>query len=138
MQDTIPLFYHIFHIFKLGGAALCGALLERRLRKAPGQGNGFPGTVLMSVGGCLFMSVAASDLPANVMVLALAVAVGAGAIAAAVILRSPDDQTAAYRGAALWVSALIGTAIGANLFLESGLVTLLAFGVLPATGKGEI
>lgn len=134
MQESNPLFNHIFNIFKIGAAGICGYLLGCRLDGA-GDGNGFRAPLIMAAGGCLLMIIALHFLQGDPALMAAGIALGAATVGAGVVIRTRGIPGSIHAGALLWVSAIIGTAIGANLFLEGGIVTILAFWVLPASGQ---
>ncbi len=134
MQESYPLLHHIFNIFKIGAAGICGYLLGCRFEGA-GEGRGFRAPVIMAVGGCLLMVMTLHFWPGDPGFMAVGIALGGGAVSAGMVLGTHGNPAGMYGGALLWVSAVIGGAIGANLFLEGGLVTILAFWALPAFGQ---
>lgn len=111
---------------------LCGGLigLERTRADKPG---GTRTLMLVSLGATLFMVVSISVstyFSADLGRIAAQVVTGIGLLGAGVIIAGKGSTSGIAAAASIWISAAIGLAIGAGLFVEGILVTVILYLVL--------
>jgi putative Mg2+ transporter-C (MgtC) family protein len=113
-------------ILKLLIAALCGSLVGKEKKDTSGTPGMVP-SVLLATGACLLIIVMFDPVLGVAGGMILYVALGAGFIAAGVIISARGSRAGIESAARLWISAMIGAAIGAGFFLEAAAVCLIAY-----------
>ncbi len=126
MQEIIPL---ISNIFKLLVAVLCGCLIGLR-RQIALKFLGVPTHALIAAGSCLLMIVSLNRYLSDPGKTAAHVAVGVGFLGAGIIFGERGAASGIWTAVSIWAAAASGLAIGANMFLEGALNTLLAYFIL--------
>jgi putative Mg2+ transporter-C (MgtC) family protein len=114
-------------------AALGGGIGYQRERA--GKTAGLRTHILVSSGAALFTLVSIygfSDAVVDISRVAAGVVVGVGFIGAGVILRGQREEEVAglTTAATIWVTAAIGLAAGAGMYLVSVIATAIIIGVL--------
>jgi len=122
-------------VLRLAGAAVAGGLIgfERELRDQPA---GFRTHMLVSLGSCVFTIVSAYGFrtlvgePGLARVdptrIAAQIVTGIGFLGAGVIFRQGLTVRGLTTAASLWVTAALGMAIGAGLYLVAGAAAAIA------------
>lgn len=128
------LFAVIFNLFKLLVAALCGSLIGlRRQSLEPGMVMAIH--AMLATASCLFMTLSYGDLLGDPFQTAAALAVGVGCIGAGVIIAYRGAADGIWTAVSLWVAAITGLAVGAELFLEGGAIALLTYFAIPLSHR---
>lgn len=130
------MFYIVF-TFKIILAALCGGIVgweRERIGKAAGPRT----NALVSVGAALFtmlsLNAFGSVNPAQV---AGQIVTGIGFLCAGIILHKGNKTIEGLTTAAgLWAVAAVGMAVGADWYVEAGIVTALMFAILSLNDRG--
>jgi putative Mg2+ transporter-C (MgtC) family protein len=128
-----PLYFPVLlNGIKIFVAILCAVILGLA-RSDTYQPPAISSLILISVGACLFMIVTVSLNPlvisepqetaANVML-------GMLFLGIIVVLKNKGSLISLVSSASLWVAGAVGLATGTGLFLESILVTGIAYGIL--------
>jgi putative Mg2+ transporter-C (MgtC) family protein len=114
---------------KLVIALLLGALvgLEREWHKKPA---GLRTHMLVSMGACLFTMVSVTSFDADPARIASGIVTGIGFIGAGSIIGSRARIRGLTTAATLWITAAIGLAIGASLYIPAVVGAVLVFLVL--------
>jgi putative Mg2+ transporter-C (MgtC) family protein len=115
----------MINILKLLTAVLCGSLVGRGKNNT--KASGMVPNILLAAGNCLLMLVTFDTVLGVARGIALYVALGAGLIGAGVIIGKQGSRAGIWSAVRLWISAMIGVAIGAGFFLEAAAVTLIAY-----------
>jgi putative Mg2+ transporter-C (MgtC) family protein len=122
-------------VLRLVGAGVAGALIgfERELRDQPA---GFRTHMLVALGSCVFTLVSAYGFralvgepgfdPVDPSRIAAQIVTGIGFLGAGVIFRQGLTVRGLTTAASLWVTAALGMAIGAGLYLVAGSATAVA------------
>lgn len=135
----MELFYQLFLALFLG--ALIGLEREAKRKEA-----GLQTYSLVAMGTCLFTMIAFEmvDFFSNEMGITLdptriiqAIAIGIGFVGAGAIFRHGAGVVGLTTAAGLWVTAAIGIAVGAKLYVLSIVTTILALFVLIVLGLFE-
>jgi len=135
--------YHFYYealklhfLLKISLASFLGGLvgLERGRRKKPA---GLRTHILVALGSCMFIEMSLllpqiyPEAPAMDPSRILAqMIVGISFIGAGTVIRTGDKIAGLTTAAAIWVTASIGAAVAANLFLEAIGMTIFTFFVL--------
>ncbi|NIW79057.1 MAG: hypothetical protein GWN16_06145 [Calditrichae bacterium] len=117
------------NVLKLLLAVLCGTLIGMR-RRVKGKFVGVPIYILVTAGTCLLMLVASQQVAGDPGQMVRHVAIGIGFFGAGVIIGEKGSLASVAEAACLWVTAAIGLAIGAELFLEAAAMALLTYFIL--------
>ncbi len=122
----------LLNIVKVVVAMLCGGLigLERARDQKPA---GVRTQMLVAMGSALFMVVSMSmgnRVNVDPTRIAAQVVSGIGFLGAGAIIRERGSVMGMTTAASIWVTASIGLAIGAGMFLEGILLTIIAYLVL--------
>jgi putative Mg2+ transporter-C (MgtC) family protein len=114
---------------KLGIALGLGGLvgLERQLDRKPA---GLRTHMLVSMGACLFTVVSIQAFGMDTARVASGVVTGIGFLGAGAIMSSGHHVRGITTAATLWVTAAIGLAVGADMYVTAILASVLVFGVL--------
>jgi putative Mg2+ transporter-C (MgtC) family protein len=104
-------------------------------RERAGKAAGMRTLILVSSGAALFTLVSVygfGDEGVDISRVAAGVVVGVGFIGAGVILRGQREEEVAglTTAATIWVTAGIGLAAGAGMYLPSGIATAVILGIL--------
>lgn len=116
-------------IFVALAALGCGAIIgiEREISQKPA---GLRTTMLVVLGAALFTFISPLIADINTTRIAANVVVGIGFIGAGTIMRNDRGVQGITTAATLWVAAALGMMIGAQLFVEAFIVTVLVVLVL--------
>jgi len=122
----------LLNIVKVVVAMLCGGLigLERARDQKPA---GVRTQMLVAMGSALFMVVSMSmgnRVNVDPTRIAAQVVSGIGFLGAGAIIRERGSVMGMTTAASIWVTASIGLAIGAGMFLEGIMLTIIAYLVL--------
>lgn len=128
------LFAVIVNLFKLLVAALCGSLIGLR-RQIPDPGMAMAIHAMLATAACLFMTLSYVDLLGDPFQTAAAVVVGTSLIGAGVIIAHRGAAEGIWTAVSLWIAAINGLAVGAELFLEGGAIALLAYFIMPFSNQ---
>ncbi|OGZ18642.1 MAG: hypothetical protein A2175_00985 [Candidatus Nealsonbacteria bacterium RBG_13_42_11] len=130
-------------IYQLFSATFLGALigLEKEIKR---KGAGLQTYSLVALGACLFtltvLSLNKSGIVAEPSSIFIAIAVGMGFIGGGVIFRGESGIAGLTTAAALWTTAAIGLAVGAQFYFLAILATFLTLLILIGFGwlEGKI
>jgi len=122
----------ILNILKIIIAGACGGLigLERERVHKPA---GIRTQMLVAIGSCMFMIVSIAvgqDLRVDPSRIAAQVVSGIGFLGAGAIIRERGSVIGMTTAASIWVVAAIGLTIGAGLFVEGIVITVLTYFIL--------
>jgi putative Mg2+ transporter-C (MgtC) family protein len=104
-------------------------------RERAGKAAGMRTLILVSAGAALFTVVSIygfGDVGVDISRVAAGVVVGVGFIGAGVILRGQREEEVAglTTAATIWVTAAVGLAAGAGMYLVALIVTVVILGIL--------
>lgn len=122
---------YIVFTLKMLLAALCGGIVgweRERIGKAAGPRT----NALVSMGAALFTTLSLNAFgPINPALVAGQIVTGIGFLCAGIILHKAHNTVEGLTTAAgLWTVAAVGMAIGADWYVEAGIVTVLMFLIL--------
>ncbi|NOX37981.1 MAG: MgtC/SapB family protein [Calditrichaeota bacterium] len=122
----------LVNVLKIVVAGLCGGLigLEREKDQKPA---GIRTQMLVAIGSAMFMVVSlsvGSDFRVDPSRIAAQVVTGIGFLGAGAIIRERGSVRGMTTAASIWVVAAIGLTIGAGLFLEGVVITMLTYLIL--------
>jgi putative Mg2+ transporter-C (MgtC) family protein len=123
MHDAMP---GMINILKLLTVVLCGSLVGTG-SKNDSKTSGMTPNVLLAAGACLLIIVTSDPVLGMARGMAFYVMIGAGLMGAGVIIGERGSRAGIWSAARLWVSAMVGVAIGAGFFLEGATVSLIAY-----------
>jgi putative Mg2+ transporter-C (MgtC) family protein len=112
-------------IIALGLGALVG--LEREIHKKPA---GLRTHMLVSMGACLFTIVSIGQFDLDPARVASGIVTGIGFIGAGTIMASKARIKGITTAATLWVTAGVGLAVGAGMYIPAVIAAVLVFVVL--------
>lgn len=112
-------------VVALGLGALVG--LERQLTRKPA---GLRTHMLVSLGACMFTVVSIDGFGMDPARVAAGIVTGIGFLGAGAIMGSGHHVRGITTAATLWVTAAIGLAVGANMYITAMLASVLVFAVL--------
>ncbi len=133
MEEFIRMLDSAFvNVLKIVVAGLCGGLigLEREKDQKPA---GIRTQMLVAIGSAMFMVVSlsvGSDFRVDPSRIAAQVVTGIGFLGAGAIIRERGSVRGMTTAASIWVVAAIGLTIGAGLFLEGVVITMLTYLIL--------
>lgn len=124
----------IVNLLKLVVAALCGGLIGLR-RQIPDPAMAMAIHAMLATAACLFMILSYGNWLSDPFQTAAAVVVGTGLIGTGVIITQRGAAEGILTAVSLWIAAVNGLAVGAELFLEGGAIALLAYFIMPLSNR---
>jgi putative Mg2+ transporter-C (MgtC) family protein len=123
IEEVAVMVLKIFVSIGLGG--LVG--LERQIKRKPA---GLRTHMLVSMGACLFTIVSTSGFDVDPARVASGIVTGIGFIGAGTIMASRGHIRGITTAATLWVTAAIGLAVGAGMYIPAVIGSLFMFFIL--------
>lgn len=112
------------NVVKLMSAFFCGWLIGSRFFEAQSL-KAASIHIIVAIGSCLLMVFSSAFLLGDPRLLTLLTVLGVSILCAAMIVVVRGSFAGIVHAVSVWLSALIGLAIGLGLFVESAIATLI-------------